>query len=374
MGILTLTHAIKIDARAPWSHAWFLVSYPKARKVVVTQRFFDAETMSYLRSNGCDVVIPELPRGQADGDVPHEILLEWLRGAVGWIVGHAPVTRELLKELPELQVISRRGVGFDRVDVTAIRDLGRVATIAAGGNDATVADQTIGLMLALGRRFREGQQAMSEGSWAIPLGTDLYRKTVGIVGLGRIGRSVVKRLTGFEATILVHTPRRDEDLARTSGFEYVDLPEILSRSDYLTLHAPLTPQTRFLIREERIAQMKPTAFVINTARGGLVEDRDLLTALTSNRLAGAGLDVFMSESDATYHNVTRQLIALPNVIALPHAGASTREGLNRTNMVAAECVVAVLNGTSVLPACVVADGRSVTAKPNAGEIGQRASS
>jgi D-3-phosphoglycerate dehydrogenase len=215
---------------------------------------------------------------------------------------------------------------------------------------------------------------MSEGSWAIPLGTDLYRKTVGIVGLGRIGRSVVKRLTGFEATILVHTPRRDEDLARASGFEYVDLPEILSRSDYLTLHAPLTPQTRFLIREERIAQMKPTAFVINTARGGLVEDRDLLTALTSNRLAGAGLDVFMSESDATYHNVTRQLIALPNVIALPHAGASTREGLNRTNMVAAQCVVAVLNGTSVLPACVVADGRSVTARPNAGEIEQRASS
>src|SRR6267378_2949782 len=344
------------------------------RKVLITQRFFDAETMSYLRSKGCEAVVAELPAGQADGDVPHETLVRWLKGAAGWIVGHARVTRELLRELPDLQVISRRGVGYDRVDVTAVRDLGRVATIAAGGNDATVADQTIGLMLALGRRFREGQRAMSEGSWAIPLGTDLYRKTVGIVGLGSIGRSVAKRLTGFEATILVHTPRRDEDLARTSGFEYVDLPEILSRSDYLTLHAPLTPQTRFLIREERIAQMKPTAFVINTARGGLLEDRDLLTALTSNRLAGAGLDVFMSESDATYHNVTRQLIALPNVIALPHAGASTREGLNRTNMVAAQCVVAVLNGTSVPPACVVVDGRSVTARPNAGEIAQRANS
>jgi D-3-phosphoglycerate dehydrogenase len=244
------------------------------------------------------------------------------------------------------------------VDVNAIRDLGRVATIAAGGNDETVADQTIGLMLALGRRFKEGQQAMNDGSWAIPLGTDLYRKTVGIVGLGRIGRSVVKRLTGFEATILVHAPRRDEDLARTRGFEYVDLPEILSRSDYLTLHAPLTPDTRFLIREERIAQMKPTAFVINTARGGLVEDRDLLTALTGKRLGGAGLDVFMSESDATYHDVTRQLIALPNVVALPHAGASTREGLNRTNLVAARCVVAVLNGTPLPPECIVADGRS----------------
>jgi D-3-phosphoglycerate dehydrogenase len=347
------------------------VSYSNARKVVVTQRFFDAETTAYLRSNGCDVVIAELPPGQADGDVPHEILLQWLKGAAGWIVGHARVTRELLKELPELQVISRRGVGYDRVDVTAVRDLGRVATIAAGGNDAAVADQTIGLMLALGRRFREGQQAMSEGSWAIPLGTDLYRKTVGIVGLGRIGRGVMKRLKGFEASILVHAPRRDEELARTHGFEYVGLPEILSRSDYLTLHAPLTPDTRFLIRDERIAQMKPTAFVINTARGGLVEDRDLLAALTGKRLAGAGLDVFMSESDATYKDVTRQLIALPNVVALPHAGASTREGLNRTNTVAALCVVAVLNGIPVPPECVVADGRAVTPLPDVPETRQR---
>ncbi|MDP9014031.1 MAG: phosphoglycerate dehydrogenase [Pseudomonadota bacterium] len=344
---------------------------PKARRVVVTQRFFDAESVSYLRSHGCDVVIAPLPAGQADGDVPRETLLQWLNGAAGWIVGHARVTRDLLRELPQLQIISRRGVGYERIDVAAVRDLGRVATIAAGGNDATVADLAIGLMLALGRRFREGQQALSEGSWAIPLGTDLYRKTVGVVGLGRIGRSVVQRLTGFEATVLVHTPRRDEDLARASGFGYADLPEILSRSDYLTLHAPLTPDTRFLIRHERLAQMKPTAFVINTARGGLVEDRDLLTALTNKRLAGAGLDVFMSESDATYKDVTRQLVALPNVIAQPHSGASTREGLDRTNMVAAQCVVAVLNGTPVPPECVVADGRTAKTLPNVRESEQR---
>src|SRR4030081_944149 len=133
------------------------VSSPKARRVVVTQRFFDAQTVSYLRSNGCDVVIAELPPGQADGDVSREILLQWLKGASGWIVGHARVTRDLLHDLPELQIISRRGVGYERVDVAAVRDLGRVATIAAGGNDATFADQVIGLMLALGRRFREGQ-------------------------------------------------------------------------------------------------------------------------------------------------------------------------------------------------------------------------
>lgn len=332
-------------------------------KVVVTQRFFDAETVAYLRTHGCEVVIAELPPGKADGDIPPEMLLGWLKGAAGWIVGHARVTRELLTDLPELRVISRRGVGYDRVDVAAVRDLGRVATIAAGANDATVADQAIGLMLGLGRRFREGQQALSEGSWAIPVGTDLYRKTVGIVGFGRIGRSVAQRLTGFEATVLVHTPRRDEELARKSGYVYVELPEILSRSDYLTLHAPLTPDTRFLIRDERIAQMKPTAFVINTARGGLIEDRDLLAALKSKRLAGAGLDVFVSESDPTYKGVTRELVALPNVIAQPHAGASTHEGLNRTNRMAAECVVGVLEGTAVPPQCIVADGRLAETVP-----------
>lgn len=329
------------------------------RRVVVTQRFFDDATTAYLRANDCEVVIAELPPGKADGDVPPETLRQWLAGASGWIVGHARVTRELLESLPDLQIISRRGVGYERVDVTAVRDLGRVATIAAGGNDATVADQTIGLMLALGRRFREGQDNLSRGSWAIPLGTDLYQKTVGVVGLGRIGRSVVRRLAAFDCRILVHAPRPDADLAKAAGFEYADLSTVLAESDYLTLHAPLTSETRFLIREQTIRTMKSTAFIINTARGGLVEDRDLLAALKDKRLAGAGLDVFMSESDPAYQDVTRELVALPNVVAQPHSGASTREGLDRTNRVAAECVVAVLNGANPPAQCVVADGRKI---------------
>jgi len=329
-----------------------------SRKVVVTQRFFDEATLDYLRQNNCDVSIAELPAGKADGDVPEPVLREWLRGAAGWIVGHARVTRELLTALPDLKIVSRRGVGYERVDVAAIRDLGRVATIAAGGNDATVADQTIGLMLALGRRFREGQSGIARGSWAIPLGTDLYRKTVGVIGLGRIGRSVVKRLAAFECRVLVHAPRQDAQLATAFGFEYADLNAVLAQSDYLTLHAPLTPETRFLIREETIRSMKPTAFVINTARGGLIEDSDLLAALKQRQLAGAGLDVFMSESDPSYQHVTQELASLPNVIAQPHSGASTREGLDRTNMIAARCVVAVLNGVEPPTECIVADGRA----------------
>jgi D-3-phosphoglycerate dehydrogenase len=327
-----------------------------ARRVVVTQRFFDEKAIAYLQANGCEVIIADLPPGKGDGDVPADTLLQWLDGAAGWIVGHARVTRDLLKALPKLRVISRRGVGYERVDTAAVKQLGRVATIAAGGNDATVADQAIGLMLALGRRFREGQANVAKGSFAIPLGTDLYRKTVGVVGLGRIGASVLKRLKGFDARILVHAPRRDEN-AIADGARYVDLPTLLSQSDYVSLHAPLTAETRFMIRDETIRLMKPGAFVINTARGGLVEDRDLLSALKNQRLAGAGLDVFVSESDPGYADVTRELAALPNVIAQPHSGASTREGLDRTNMVASQCVVAVFDGLRPPPQCIVADGR-----------------
>jgi D-3-phosphoglycerate dehydrogenase len=328
-----------------------------ARKVVVTQRFFDDRARAYLRSHGCEVTIAPLPAGKADGDLSHDALVEILDGAAGWIVGHARVTRELLTALPDLRIVSRRGVGYERVDLAAARDLGRVVTIAAGGNDASVADHTIGLMLAVGRRLRESQQRMIGGDWSILMGSDLCEKTVGLVGLGRIGKSVVKRLSGFDCKVLVHTPRPDPDYARATGVQFVDLPELLAHSDYVSLHAPLTPETRFLIDERAIAGMKPTAILINTARGGLVEDAHLLDALRASRLAGAGLDVYVSESDPAYKPVSQALLDLPNVIGTPHAAASSREGLDRTNMVAARSIVAVLDGDDPAPECVVADGR-----------------
>lgn len=330
---------------------------PRPRKVVVTQRFFDGRTQAFLRAHGCEVVIAPLPPGKADGDLSRDQLVELLDGAAGWIVGHARVTRELLQALPELQIVSRRGVGYERVDLDAARDLGRVVAIAAGGNDASVADHVIGLMLAVGRRFRESQQRMLDSDWAILMGSDLCEKTVGVVGLGRIGKSVVKRLSGFDCKVLVHTPRPDQAYAAAAGVDYVDLPELLARSDYVTLHAPLTPATRFMIDASAIETMKPGAILINTARGGLVEDAHLLDALRAGRLGGAGLDVFVSESDPAYKPISQALLALPNVVGTPHSGASSREGLDRTNMVAARSVVAVLDGDDPAPECVVADGR-----------------
>jgi D-3-phosphoglycerate dehydrogenase len=327
------------------------------RRVVVTQRFFDQATIDYLQQSRCEVVQAELPAGQADGNLTHEQLIERLSGADGWIVGHARVTRQLLSALPELKIVSRRGVGYERVDTAAAKDLGKVVCIAVGGNHESVADHTVALMLAVGHRFREMQANMISGNWSILLGSDLYRKTVGIVGLGRIGKSVVQRLKGFETEVLAYSYAKDDTYAQALGVTYVGLDELLSRSDYVSVHAPLTRETRFIIDSNALAKMKSTAFLINAARGGLVDDEALLAALRNGTIAGAGLDVFLSESDPTMKPVTDALIALPNVIATPHAGASSREGLNRTNMVAARCVVAVLDGGNPPPECVVADGR-----------------
>ncbi len=325
-----------------------------SRRVVVTQRFFDDVSASLLARSGFEVAVCEPPAGLGDGDLDQDELVRLLDGASGWIVGHARVTRALLEALPNLSIVSRRGVGYERVDLEAARDLGRVVTIAAGGNDASVADHALGLMLAVARRYRESQALMEAGKWSILMGTDLYRKTVGVVGLGRIGRSLVQRLSGFETGVLVHTPRPDPALG---GVAFVGLDELLARSDYVSIHAPLAPETRFLIDARAIARMKRSAILVNTARGGLVQDADLLAALESGRLAGAGLDVFVSESDPAFLPVTRKLLALPNVVATPHAGASSREGLDRTNLIAAQSVIAVLDGRDPAPECVVADGR-----------------
>ncbi|MCW1243167.1 phosphoglycerate dehydrogenase [Pseudomonas sp. SAICEU22] len=323
--------------------------------IVVTQRFFDSTAADFLGRHGCDVVVADLAPGQADGDLSEPQLIELLADADAWIVGHANITFSLLNSLPRLQVIARRGVGYERVDTAAVEAAGKVATIAIGGNDASVADHTVALMLAVCRQLKQCQKGLSTNDWSIPLGGDLYRKTVGIVGLGRIGRGVLQRLSGFEVKPLIHTTSPDG--VHAEGGVVVDLETLLRESDFVTLHAPLNPATQGMIDERALKLMKRSAVLINTARGGLVRDADLLRALTEKRLAGAGLDVFESESNPALMPVTAQLIQLPNVVVTPHVGASTVEGLNRTNLIAAQCAVAVLEGRSPPSHCVIADGR-----------------
>ena len=323
-------------------------------KVVVTPPNFDGAALAYLRAHGCEPVLPEKPEAQlGDGE-----LRALLADAQGWIIGPAPhVTRDLVAALPACRVFARRGVGYERLDTIAIKEAGRVAAIATGGNDASVADAAIGLMLAVGRRMREQQNAMLSGDWSIRVSTDLYRKTVGIIGMGRSGRALAQRLKGFEPTLLAVTPHPNLAFGETAGVAFTDLATLLREADYVSIHAPLTPQTRHLIGAAQLAAMKPGAILINTARGGLIDDCALLEALRSGHLGGAGLDVYEGEADPALKPVAQALLALPNVVGMPHSAASTREGLARTNMIIARTVVAVLDGVEAPEGCVIADGR-----------------
>ncbi len=326
------------------------------RNVLVTIRFFDGEAMAVLKDAGCNVVVHE-PQGQNDGTFTSAQILEMLRGMQGWVVGHAWATREVLEGSPSLKVIARRGVGYERVDVEAAKRLGKVVTIAAGGNAPSVADQTVGMMLGVGRRFREMQSCMATGDWSILVGTELYRRTVGLIGFGRIARHVARRLAGFEANVLVYAPRPDKEAAAEYGVRFVDLPTLLRESDYVSLHAPLTDATRHIIDAQALAAMKPGAILINTARGGLVDEAALLETLRGKRILGAALDVFEGESDPALRPLVDELVKLPNCIATPHSAASTNEALGRSNVLSARSVVAVLDGGMPVADGIVVDGR-----------------
>lgn len=324
-------------------------------RVLVTTRLFDADAARFLEEQGFSVVTAGLPPDALDNAIPDDVLSRLLDGVGGWIVGMRAVTREILSAHPGLRVIARRGVGYDRVDAVAARALGRVVTITAGANDASVADHTLALMLAVLRRLKENNAALAAGDWRVSAGTDLTGKTVGLIGFGRTAQGVARRLSGFECRVLVAAPRFG---GAVPGVTHVPLARLLDESDVVSVHAPLTAETRHMIDAAALAAMRKGAILVNTARGGLVDDGALQAALASGHIAGAGLDVFEAEENAALRPLAEALAALPQVVATAHAAGSSREALARGNLIAAQCVAAVLKGEAPPAGCVVADGRA----------------
>ncbi|MDM0072127.1 phosphoglycerate dehydrogenase [Variovorax sp. J31P207] len=328
-----------------------------SKDVLVTARFFDDDAKQLLRDHGLRVVTADVPYDGVDSVISPAMHVA-LESAVAWVIGIAPVTRELLDRYPRMVALARRGVGYDTIDVDAVRSARRLLTNTPGGNEPSVADHAIGLMLGVAKRLVESHERARAGNWTVLVGTELYGKTVGLVGLGRIARQIVKRLKGFDVRVLAFDVTRDGAYAAEAGVEYVTLEELLTRSDIVSLHAPLTAQTRHLLDEPAITRMKRGAIVINTARGELIDDAALLSALQSGQLGGAGLDVVGSERDPALLPITEKLLSLPNVLCTPHAAGSSREGLARSNLLAAQCVIAAIEGRAVPAQCIVADGRS----------------
>ncbi len=324
--------------------------------VLVTIRFFDDAAVARLQARGHRVIRADIAYDELDTAITPGIERA-LETAQGWILGTAPVARSLLERYPQLKVIARRGVGYDSIDVSAVKAMGRLLTNTPGGGEPAVADHALALMLVVGKRVAESHARLQAGDWRAIVGTELYGKTVGLVGLGRIGGMVARRLKGFDAHVIVADPYLDDASARAAGVTRCSLEALLQQSDFISLHAPLTPETRHLINARTLALMKRDAILVNTSRGELVDESALLQALTTGALGGAGLDVFAGEKDPAARAIAQQLLALPNVVGTPHTAASTRESLARANFAAADCVAAALEGLPVPSHCIVADGR-----------------
>jgi D-3-phosphoglycerate dehydrogenase len=247
------------------------------------------------------------------------------------------VTADAIESARNLKVIGRAGVGIENVDVEAASRKGIVVMNTPGGNNVTTAEHTISLMLSLARHIPQAVASLKSGQWKREkfIGVELCNKTLGIIGLGNVGSIVAERAVGLRMKIIGHDPFLQPESAARLGVEFVSLDEIFTRSDFITVHVPLTEDTRGIINREAFAKMKKGVRIINCARGGIVDEQDLVDALRSEKVAGAALDVFVEEPPPPDH----PLLKLDQVIATPHLGASTDEAQLNVAIAVAEQVV-----------------------------------
>lgn len=258
----------------------------------------------------------------------------------GYIAGQDHIDAHALQHAERLRVIARYGVGVDRVDLAAAQARGIIVTNTPGANAAAVAELSIGLMLALARQIPQANQGTRRGEWPRLSGVSLAGSVVGLLGLGAIGQSVARRLQPFDCSLQAHDPFVSADLAIQLGVKLVELAALLANADFLSLHLPATPQTVGLVDADFLARMQPGAFLINTARGDLVDETALYRALQSGQLRGAALDAFRQEPPAA----DNPLFRLPQVIVTPHMGAHTAGAVNAMGWGALNDCLAVLRG------------------------------
>ena len=300
-----------------------LIADPIAEEgVELLRQYFDVDVREGLTPEELEAIIPN-----------YEALI--VRSATR-------VTSRIIEAGRRLRVIGRAGTGLDNIDVSTARALGVEVLNCPGANSVAVAEHTIGLMLALARHIPAADHSMKAGRWEKKRfkGTSLDGKTLGIIGFGRIGRQVAKRAKALGMRVLVNQPRLTPELALEAGVTPVDLPDLLRESDFVSLHVPWRPENENLIDREELALMKPTAYLINTARGGIVNEEALLEALNEGRIAGAGIDVF-KEEPALDHPLAKH----PKVVATPHIGASTVEAQKNAAIEIAEKIIEFLGGT-----------------------------
>jgi len=301
-------------------------------RVLITPRSFgrhDDEPFRMLEEKGLEIVLNDKGRIMDEEEMKAAIA-----GACGVIIGVDPLYASVMAEAPELRAVAKYGVGTDNIDLDYCREKDIKVSVTAGANSEAVADYTFALFLALARRVIEIDGRCRERDWTKVTTSDVAGKVLGIIGLGAVGKGVADRAKGFGMKVLAYDIYLDEKTAREAGVEYAAIDEICERGDFISLHTPLTEDTRNLIGKREIEMMKPGAYIVNTARGGLIDEEALLTALEEERIGGAGLDVFSEEppSDERWYT-------LNNIVMGSHCGASTKGAEENMSLMSAQNLI-----------------------------------
>jgi phosphoglycerate dehydrogenase-like enzyme len=294
----------------------------------------DGPWKDLLLKAGHELVFPTRPAQLLE----HE-LKEILSGCEASLAGSEPYTPDVIAAHPRLKVIARAGVGYDAVNVKAATAQGVAVTTTPGTNHDAVAEYTFTLMLALAKELVSQVQSVRQGGWPRKALLPLRGRTLGILGLGRIGKAVALRGKAFGMKMLAYEPFPDQAFCTECGVTLTALEKVLAEADYLSVHIPLTAESEHLINKRTLALMKPTAFLINTARGGLVKEADLVEALKTKRIAGAAIDVY--EMEPPGHS---ELFALDNCLVTPHAAGVDTQSRDDMAYSAARSIVTILKG------------------------------
>ncbi len=296
---------------------------------------------------------PDFDVRSVDGTDRPALLAALAEASAVLIRSATKVDAEAIAAAPALKVIARAGVGLDNVDIKAATTAGVMVVNAPTSNIISAAELTVGHILSLARHIPAAHGALALGQWKRSkyTGVELFEKTVGIIGLGRIGALITARMQAFGMQIVAYDPYVTPTRAQQLGVTLLSLEELLKQSDFITIHMPKTPETTGMISTDQLALMKPTAFIVNVARGGLIDESALFTALKSGRIAGAGLDVFVEEPPTD-----SPLLGLENVVVTPHLGASTDEAQEKAGVSVARSVRLALDGELVPDAVNVAGG------------------
>lgn len=315
----------------------------KPNKILVTLSFPKKMIASFdtcvkrMESLGYEIILDPKARALSEDE-----LLKYAPQLVADICTSDEWTRKALEAAPHLKVVSRMGVGYDSIDVPAATERGVGVAITVAANAPDVAEYTFAMMLALSRRLRDADKAVRDGAWEKVFSHSLYNKTLGIIGLGNIGKRVAKLVNGFNMKVLAYDQLKDEAYAKENGIIYCSFKELIKESDVITIHAPLGKETKGFISKNEFEIMKPTTIIINCARGGIVDEAALYQALKDKKIMGAGLDVFENEPVKT----DNPLLTLDNIIVSPHTAGMTLEGRSHLVEIAFQNVIDVFEGRS----------------------------